>query len=88
MLITRLEKVSKSKVRVYIDGDYGFFLYQKDMERYQLMEDEEIQMSLYEEIIEDMVLPRAKQKALSLLKVMDHTEAELRRKLSRNEYPS
>ena len=22
MLITRLEKVSKSKVRVYIDGDY------------------------------------------------------------------
>ena len=51
-------------------------------------EDEEIQMSLYEEIIEDIVLPRAKQKALSLLKVMDHTEAELRRKLSRNEYPS
>ena len=88
MLITRLEKVSKSKVRVYIDGDYGFFLHQKDMERYQLMEDEEIQMSLYEEIIEDIVLPRAKQKALSLLKVMDHTEAELRRKLSRNEYPS
>ncbi|HWT27196.1 MAG TPA: RecX family transcriptional regulator [Mobilitalea sp.] len=87
MLITRLEVTDKSKVNVYIDDEYAFPLYVKDVEKFQLIEGQEIPTGIYEELITDIVLSRAKQKALQILKFMDRTEFELRRKLSDAGYP-
>lgn len=82
MIITRLEKLDQKKVNVYIDGEFAFLLYQKDTQQYNLIEGQEINQALYDEILNDTVSLRAKQKALSILKFMDRTEGELRRKLS------
>lgn len=86
MIISQLEVMDKSKVRVYIDDEYAFLLYQKDIRHYQLQEGKEISEDLLKEILEDTVLRRAKQKALAILKFMDRTEQELRMKLSDSGY--
>lgn len=87
MQITRLEELEGSKIRVYIDDEYAFLIYQKDQRLYKLTEGEEISQSLYDIILQDTVLQRAKMKALAILKFMDRTEHELRMKLIDAEYP-
>jgi regulatory protein len=87
MLITQLEELEKSKVRVYLDNEYAFLLYRKDIEKFKLIEGNEISFEVYEKILTDTVYRRAKQKALAILKFMDRTELELRRKLSDAGYP-
>jgi regulatory protein len=86
MIITRLEELEKSKVKVYIDEEYAFLLYQKDVELFQLTVGDEISQKCYEEILEDTVYRRAQQKALAVLKFMDRSEQELRRKLAEAGY--
>lgn len=87
MVVTQLEDLEKSKVRVYIDDEYAFLLYRKDIEEFGLKEGNEIIYDVYEKILTDTVYRRSKQKALAILKFMDRTELELRRKLSDAEYP-
>lgn len=86
MIVTKLEELSKGKVKVYIDGEYHFLLYHKDIKIYKLQENELILEKVYEDIIQDTVLRRAKQKAMAILKYMDRTEQELKQKLKQAEY--
>lgn len=81
MVITRLEELPKSKVKVYVDDIYAFLLQQKELEQYKLSEDKIITQEEYDKIMEETVIVSAKQKALSVLKFMDRTEQELRDKL-------
>ncbi|MDF2542022.1 MAG: hypothetical protein K0S47_1740 [Herbinix sp.] len=81
MVITRLEEVEKSKVNIYIDGIVRFQLYKKEIENYSILEGIELSPFVYHEILENTIFPRAKQKALAILKFMDRTEQELRMKL-------
>ncbi|MDD3173738.1 MAG: regulatory protein RecX [Herbinix sp.] len=87
MIVTRLEELEQSKVKVYIDDSYAFLLYQKDIENFGLKEETVISQTCYEKILEDTVYRRAKQKALAILKFMDRTEQELRIKLTDAGYP-
>ncbi|MBE5967834.1 MAG: regulatory protein RecX [Lachnospiraceae bacterium] len=87
MEITQIERISKTKVRIFIDGAYAFPLYQKDVIRLQLEEGMELPEKIYKEICEKIILYRAKQKALALLKTQDRTRVELRRKLRVAGYP-
>ncbi len=82
MVITRIDVSDKNKVNIYLDGEYAFFLSPKEVQRLKLTEGGEVSASLYEAVLEDIILPRAKQKALSILKFMDRTELELRDRLS------
>lgn len=88
MIITRVEKVNKSKFKIYIDEEYQFVLYQRDLYVYGIEEGDEIQEDLYHKILKETVIRRGKQKALDLLKLMDRTEAELRSKLRQADYAS
>lgn len=83
MFITKLERIEngKGKINVYIDDEYHFILYQKDLNNYRLEENSSITEGQYEDIYKNTVLRRAKQKALAILKYMDRTEQELRMKL-------
>lgn len=87
MEITSIEKVNKSRVKVFIDGEYAFPLYNKDIILYQLEEGKEISEEIYESIKEEVVFYRSKLKAMSLLMTMDRTEFELIQKLKRLGYP-
>jgi len=87
MVITQLEELEKAKIRVYIDYNYAFLLYRKDIEVYSLQEGDDISEKVFEQIIEETVYRRSKQKALAILKFKDRTEQELRGKLSDTGYP-
>ncbi len=80
MIITRLEDTGKNKVKVYLDDRYRFTLYDREIKKYGLMEDGNMAETLLNELY-NTAIKRAKQKAMALLKHMDRTEAELKRKL-------
>ncbi len=87
MEITRMERVNKAKYNIYLDGEYAFSLYQKEIDQYHLKEGMELIPEIYNEIREEIIFFRAKQKALSLLKFMDRTKQQLHRKLRDAGYP-
>jgi regulatory protein len=88
MVVTRFEELEQSKVKVYIDEEYAFLLYKKDIKRYKLEDGSVITSELYDKIIVDTVFRRAKQKAVAILQYMDRTEQELRKKLYEVGYTS
>lgn len=86
MLVTEIEAIGKAKSKIYIDGEYSFILYKSEINRYHLKENEEISMEVYREIIDEVIIKRAKARSLYLLKDMDKTEYQLRTKLMQNLY--
>lgn len=86
MIITKLEDIGKGKVKVYINDEYHFLLYRKDIQIYGIKENECISDTLYEDIMVNTVIRRAKQKAFAILKTMDRTEQELSAKLKQAYY--
>ncbi len=87
MTVTKLEAVSKSKQRVFIDGQFAFVLYKGELSRFHLAEGEEVDQETVRKIREEVVLKRAKLRALHLLDDMARTESQLRQKLKNGEYP-
>lgn len=88
MIITRLEGMEGSKVRVYIDESFAFILTEKELERYGLKEGMELPIAEYERILEETIYHRVQDKALNILKFADRSEHELRRKLTQAEFPA
>lgn len=86
MRITRLENGFRKCTKVYIDDEYAFPLYPQDLRQYGIEEGIELTQEQYEELLYETVVRRAKQKCMNLLKKMDRTEAELRRKLRESGY--
>lgn len=87
MVITKLEEINKKKCRIYLNDEPAFWLYFSEAAQYHLKENQEISEELYEEICSAVLSKRAKLRCMNLLKVMDKTELELRRKLQMEEYP-
>ncbi len=85
MIVTGLEPCGKNKVKVYIEEEYYFMLYNREIYRYGLKVDKEISDLIVKELSDHMV-KRAKQKVMALLKSMNRTEAELRSKLALSGY--
>lgn len=81
MIITAIEKSIHQKYKVYIDGEYVFFLYFKDIRSNDIKEGQSIGTEEIEKIKLEVVYIYAKKKAMNLLLKMDRTEEEIRRKL-------
>lgn len=86
MTVTKIETISKTKYRIFLDNKFAFVLYKGELLHYRIKEDEEIDESVYYEIKEKVVIKRAKLRALHLLNDMDRTEGQLREKLKANQY--
>ncbi len=87
MIITRVEPLTKTKFRIYIDGEPVFVLYRGELKRFNIAEEEEISEQTVEKINKDVLLKRAKLRAMHLLEDMDRTEKALRDKLRQGGYP-
>lgn len=85
MIVTGLEQYGKNKVKVYLEEEYYFMLYNREIYRYGLKVDKEVSDLIVKELNDHMV-KRAKQKVMALLKSMNRTEAELRAKLALSGY--
>lgn len=87
MTVTKIEPVTKTRFRVYVDGQPAFVLYKGELSRYHIEADGELGEAAYGEILQKVVLKRAKARALHLLNDMGRTEAQLRTKLLQGGYP-
>ncbi len=87
MIVTRVEALTKMKYKVYLDGQFAFVLYKGELSRFGIKEREDITEQAVEKIRVEVILKRAKLRALHLLEDMDRTEAALREKLMQGMYP-
>lgn len=86
MILTKLEEVGKRQVRVFFDEENYCLLYQKECWNLHLKEEMEMTKEIFQKLNE-MLLHRAKLKAMSLLKYCDRTRKELYDRLLRLEFP-
>lgn len=87
MIVTKVEAVTKAKFKVYLDGQFAFVLYKGELSRFGISEEEELSEEVYAQIRKDVVLKRAKLRAMHLLTDMARTESGLREKLMQGMYP-
>ncbi|MCI8559524.1 MAG: regulatory protein RecX [Dorea sp.] len=86
MVVTNIEAVTKAKYKVYIDGEYAFILYKKELSRYHVAVGCEIKEAVYKKIYTEVVAKRAKLRAMHLLNDMGRTQQQLEQKLERDGY--
>lgn len=87
MKVTAFEELSRSRSKVYIDGEFAFVLYKGELRFYHLRVGEEIAQKDYEEIRNEVLPKRAKLRAMNLLAKREYTEKQLYDKLKAGFYP-
>lgn len=87
MRITRIEELTKSRSKVYIDQEFAFVLYKGELRLNHIREGAELSEETYHTIMEEILPRRAKLRAMNLLKSREYTVAQLRRKLEQGQYP-
>ncbi len=87
MKVTGIEPYSKTKYKVSLDGKFAFVLYKGELSRFHIRKGEELSEETQQKIYSDVLLKRAKLRALHLLSDMDRTENALREKLRLGLYP-
>lgn len=87
MRITKIEPVTKTKYRIFIDEQFAFVLYKGELSRFRIKENCEVTDETIHIIKNDILVKRAKLRAMHLLNAMARTEAQLRQKLLQNGYP-
>lgn len=88
MTVTQMTGMSRSRYKVYVDGQFAFILYKSELREFDIEEKKEISESCYQEIMTEVLPKRAKKRALNLLESRDYTSGQLREKLRQGEYPS
>ena len=87
MNISYIEKVNKNKLHITLEGSEEFIIDQKEWERVVHETSDWIASDVLSELYELFFLPKAKNKALNLLKSRDYTRKELIRKLKTAGFP-
>ena len=81
MLLTKIEPIKKELYRIEFDYEFVFALYSREIKQFHLEEGIEVSDELVTLIEREIVIPRARKKAMMLLKYSDRTKEELRKKL-------
>lgn len=87
MIVTKVEALTKAKYRVDLDGEFAFVLYKRELQHFGIREGEDLEEKTCMQIRKDVVLKRAKLRAMHLLTDMARTESGLREKLRQGLYP-
>ena len=66
---------------------FAFVLYKGELKRFGIKQGENLAQENYEKIQNEVLLKRAKKRAMHLLEDMDRTESALREKLKAGQYP-
>ena len=83
MTVTKIEPLSKTRYKVYLDGQFAFTLYKGELSRYHIAEESVIEDDIYDSL-RLSVIKRAKLRAM--LSDMGRTESQLRTKLKQGGY--
>ena len=88
MFVTGIEEYKNNKYKIYLNNEFAFVLYKGELHKYQISIGNELDDAIMHEIIDVLLLKRAKLRAMNLLKSRDYTEKSLRSKLQEGLYPS
>lgn len=87
MQVTKIEELTKSRSKIYIDGEFAFVLYKGELRIHHVKEGENLTEEAYRAIMEEVLPKRAKLRAMNLLKNREYTTVQLRGKLEQGLYP-
>lgn len=87
MQISYIEKKGKSKVQITLQNSECFIMNEKEWKTFDLKPGDDIEEAFIIKLYEEYFLPKAKLKALNLLKSRDHSEKELYQKLRTAGFP-
>ncbi len=87
MIITGISPWKKDRQLITLDHESAFVLYDSEVRKYALKEGEDIDSAKYADILDNVLVKRAKSRTLHLLDRFDKTERELRDKLREDMYP-
>ena len=85
--VSKIEPIANSRYKVYLAEEFAFVLYKGELSRYGIKEGAELSEEIYGKILQEVLLKRAKVKALHLLEGMARSEANLKQKLKQGYYP-
>lgn len=86
MTVTQIEKMTSSRIGVYVDGEFAFVLYKGELHKYGIQVSKEIPEKIYREIMDELLPKRAKLRCMNLLKSRDYTKKQLADKLRKSNY--
>lgn len=87
MIVTDIRYGKNKKYEIYLNDEFAFELYKSEINAYHIEKEQELEDSVYEELIYDVIGKRAKKRAMHILEKHDKTEHQLREKLKENRYP-
>lgn len=87
MYIEAIDATKNNKNKVHLSNGVDFTLYKGELRKLQLQEGEELSDALYETILQEILIPRARRRAMHLLEKMDRSTKQLERKLREGGYP-
>lgn len=87
MIITDIVEMSKTKVKVCMDNGLIFALYKGELKKFAIRQGDELSQEVYDVIMNEILLKRAKLRCMNLLKGRDYTEYQLVMKLKQGFYP-
>lgn len=87
MKVTRVEEMTKSRSKVFIEQEFAFVLYKGELRLYHICDGADISRADYEEIMNKVLPKRAKLRAMNLLKKREYTTKQLYDKLKEGGYP-
>ena len=87
MVVTQISELSKSRYRLYLDGQFAFVLYKGELRQFQIKEGQELSEESYHHIMTQILPRRAKLRSMNLLQSRDYTRRQLEDKLKQGDYP-
>ena len=87
MRVTKVTPFGKRKSKVFLAEGFAFVLYKEELCQWGIAEEEELGDEVFKQICREVLFPRAKEKALSLLEVQARTCCQIKERLLREGYP-
>lgn len=88
MLVTQISGISRSRYRIYLDGQFAFILYKGELRQFKIKENQKLSEEIYQHIMTQILPKRAKLRSMNLLQSKDYTRKQLEDKLVQGEYPA
>ncbi len=88
MIVTSVTPEGKRKCKVFLSEGFAFVLYRGELENYGIEEGGELEERTCRRIVEEVLMIRAKDRALYLLQSQSRPKAQMEKKLTEDGYPA
>ena len=75
MTVTRIEELSRSRCKIYLEDSFAFVLYKGELRLFGVREQEELSEESYREIMQEVLPKRATLRCMNLLQSRAYTES-------------